>query len=641
MAEVMKKFDRYILLDRIAQGGMAEIYRARMLNREAANRLIVIKRIQTAFGSNSEFVTMFKSEIRVTMGFNHPNVVQVYDFGEAEGQPYIAMELVDGRNLRQILNRYAEKSLSLPIDLTSFLIMEAASGLFYAHSYRDKISGESLGIIHRDISPQNILVSYEGNVKVIDFGIAKAKTNSESTRAGVIKGKPSYLSPEQISGERLDVRSDIFSLGAVFWELLTGRKLFQGDSDLAVLKQIEGCNTHVKPPSQMNPEVPKELDLIVLKMLAKDRALRFQNCDEVRRAIHKFVYSFNSEFSSADLSHTVKDLFKNEIVDDRKKIQKLAELAEKLIGLEVEQTVRAVIFNKPEAPATFDSTKMLKLDQATVVNDLPKAPESRQSLMITSEASGKSEVELGAESKQLLETRHTRSRKVPVYASPPRELSSGFSASRVVSGLVGVIVIGVGLTWYRPEFSEMYCNWGVSGKCTAIVAPVSSHREYRNKKLAKLRLSIPQGLSDATAMLNGQAFNVNNTVDVPLDETISLSVDRPGYKPYRGEFVISSATVGVGREYQHVVDLQAVAWGVLSIRTVPSAEATLISREASRSPGSVGQLWVKRTPLENEKVPAGTYTVHLVNSVLGMEKTVTIEIEEGKSISIDERLQPR
>ncbi|MEO5971425.1 MAG: serine/threonine-protein kinase, partial [Bdellovibrionia bacterium] len=333
MSEVLKKFGRYFLLDHIAQGGMAEIYRARLASIDGAGRIIVIKRIQGGFGANKEFLQMFKSEIKVTMGFNHPNIVQLYDFGEEMEQPFIAMEWIDGRNLRQLMSRFAELKQSFPVELVTYIIEQAASGLNYAHSFRDKISGTPLNVVHRDISPQNIITSFEGTVKVIDFGIAKATTNVESTRAGVIKGKPSYLSPEQISGDVLDGRSDIFALGAVLWEMLTGKKLFAGESDLAVLKLIESCHTHVKPPSTLNPSVPKELDYIVLKTLARQKEKRYQSAEELQKALHKFLFSFNPEFNPSDLSYHARDLFKNEIVEDRKLIQKLNNKAEKLLLL--------------------------------------------------------------------------------------------------------------------------------------------------------------------------------------------------------------------------------------------------------------------------------------------------------------------
>lgn len=172
MSEVLKKFGKYFLLDMIAQGGMAEIYRARLASTEGASRLVVVKRIQAGFGGNNEFLQMFKSEIKVTMGFNHANIVQLYDFGEEQNQPFITMELVDGRNVRQFLNRFKEMGQSFPVELTAYIIEQAAQGLYYAHTYKDKITGAPLNIVHRDISPQNILVAYEGGIKIIDFGIA-------------------------------------------------------------------------------------------------------------------------------------------------------------------------------------------------------------------------------------------------------------------------------------------------------------------------------------------------------------------------------------------------------------------------------------------------------------------------------------
>src|SRR5579885_3638482 len=173
MGDVLKKFGRYFLLDQIAQGGMAEICRARLATPEGAGRLIVIKRIQASYGGSNEFLQMFKSEIKVTMGFNHPNIVQLYDFGEEASQPYIAMELVDGKNLRQFMSRFLELKQRFPVDLAVHIIEQAACGLHYAHSFKDKITGQPLNIVHRDISPQNLLISYEGTIKVIDFGIAK------------------------------------------------------------------------------------------------------------------------------------------------------------------------------------------------------------------------------------------------------------------------------------------------------------------------------------------------------------------------------------------------------------------------------------------------------------------------------------
>lgn len=332
MAEMMKKFGKYFLLDQIAQGGMAEIYRARMATSEVGGRLLAIKRIIQSYSANPEFVKMFESEIKTIGAFTHPNIVQLYDFGKEQGMLYIAMEYVDGKNLRQFISRFGELKTPFPVEAAVYILEQCAHGMAYAHGFKDKFSGKSMNIVHRDISPQNILISYDGAVKVIDFGIAKAdEENREATRAGVIKGKPSYLSPEQIAGEELDGRSDIFALGIVFWELLAGRKCFQADNDFAVLKLIENCNTHVKPPSMYNPKVPKELDAIVMKCLQKNRDQRYGTSEELQRALHKFLYQFAPDFNPADLAYYARDMFKNEIVEDRKKLLKLNEKAEQLL----------------------------------------------------------------------------------------------------------------------------------------------------------------------------------------------------------------------------------------------------------------------------------------------------------------------
>lgn len=358
MAEMMKKFGKYFLLDQIAQGGMAEIYRARMATSEVGGRLLAIKRIIQSYSANPEFVKMFESEIKTIGAFTHPNIVQLYDFGKEQGMLYIAMEYVDGKNLRQFISRFTEIKTPFPVEAAVYILEQCAHGMAYAHGFKDKFSGKSMNIVHRDISPQNILISYDGAVKVIDFGIAKAdEENREATRAGVIKGKPSYLSPEQIAGEDLDGRSDLFALGIVFWELLAGRKCFQADNDFAVLKLIENCNTHVKPPSMYNPKVPKELDAIVMKCLQKNRDQRYGTSEELQRALHKFLYQFAPDFNPADLAYYARDMFKNEIVEDRKKLLKLNEKAEQLLVAQGGDRGMSNGSSDPDNEATLALTK--------------------------------------------------------------------------------------------------------------------------------------------------------------------------------------------------------------------------------------------------------------------------------------------
>ena len=458
MAEVLKKFGRYFLLDHLAQGGMAEIYRARMASPDGAGRLIVIKKIQAGYGGNAEFLQMFKSEIKVTMGFSHPNIVQLFDFGEENNQPYIAMEWLDGKNLRQFMSRYNDLKQTFPVELATYIAEQSAAGLQYAHSYKDKITGAPLDIVHRDISPQNILISFEGSVKVIDFGIAKATTNSESTRAGVIKGKPSYLSPEQISGDQLDGRSDIFALGTVLWELLTGRKLFAGDNALAVLKLIESAQTHVKPPSTVNPKVPKELDAIVLKTLQKQREKRYANAEELQRALRKFLYAYSPDFNPSDLAQVSKELFKNEIVEDRKKIQRLSEKVEEILS--IQQTSQIVVDNAPSVQIDLNRSKD---GTPTLVDPRLRSSGGREAFTIHPEAGNfemdKVPVTQGRTSTRTPYSNGSSNRQTSTairpsttqtrYTSNSSEKPSSPKSMSIAIGLVGALAIGASFLGIR------------------------------------------------------------------------------------------------------------------------------------------------------------------------------------------------
>lgn len=319
MSEATKRdrFGRYLLLDHLVDGGMAKICRARFLG-EQADKIVAIKMVQSQFSKNEAFQKMFMDEIKVTFGLLHPNIVQTYDYGMHKGQLFVAMEYCDGKNLKQYLDKLRERRFVFPIQISSYIISQACQGLHYAHTFRDKLTGVEANIIHRDISPHNIMLTYDGSVKIIDFGIAKSQSKSEETQAGTIKGKLSYLAPEYLEGLELDPRYDQFALGITLWEMLCSRKLFKENNDLAVLKKIQECK--IPTPSSINPHVPKELDEIVLKALSKDRNKRFENLDQMNRALMKFLYSTYSDFNATDLSYFAQELFKEEIKADRQRL---------------------------------------------------------------------------------------------------------------------------------------------------------------------------------------------------------------------------------------------------------------------------------------------------------------------------------
>ena len=213
-------FGKYILLEKLAVGGMAEIYLARNSGASGVSKFVAIKRILPQFTEQIEFIDMFKDEAKIAINLAHANVVSISEFGLEKDTFYLAMDYIEGRNLRQILNKMKKSSLSFSVEQVLYIIKEVAAGLDHAHRCIDANTGKPLDIIHRDMSPQNVMVSFEGEVKIVDFGIANAATQLETTRAGTLKGKFGYMSPEQAEGQMVDLRTDVFALGIVLWELL-------------------------------------------------------------------------------------------------------------------------------------------------------------------------------------------------------------------------------------------------------------------------------------------------------------------------------------------------------------------------------------------------------------------------------------
>ncbi len=299
-------FGRYELLKRLAGGGMGEVYLARQRGLDGFSKLLVIKTLLPHLCEDEEFITMFKDEARLTAQLIHPNICQVFEFDRVESTYYIAMEYLRGEDLRRLFRACEQAQKPLRVPLICRIIADAAAGLDFAHSLRDG-NGNPYGIVHRDISPQNILVTFEGGVKVIDFGVAKAAGRAQHTRTGALKGKYSYMSPEQVSGKTVDSRTDIFALGVVLHELLTGRRLFKADSDVETLERVR--QTKVPPPSSLNPQIPQSLDGIVLHALARDPEQRFQTAQQFRLALEDWLIQGRMSASNAHLGEFLKVIY--------------------------------------------------------------------------------------------------------------------------------------------------------------------------------------------------------------------------------------------------------------------------------------------------------------------------------------------
>ena len=288
-------FGKYEKIRRIAQGGMGEVFLARQTG--VLDRLAILKALRVDLAKETEFVDQFLDEARVAATLNHPNIVAIYDVGEFNSTYYIAMEYIAGEDLSKLWYAAAKAGIGLPFQVSVRIIMEAALGLDHAHRARD-VRGQPLNIVHRDVSPQNIMVRADGVTKLVDFGIAKAANKSSRTQAGMVKGKLQYMSPEQVRGEPLDGRSDQFSLGIVLWEMCTGRRLFKADNEINTLQKI--LQTPIPRPSQHVPGFPVELEAVIARMLERDPNKRFANVGEVAARLKEYLD--RSSVSSGEVS---------------------------------------------------------------------------------------------------------------------------------------------------------------------------------------------------------------------------------------------------------------------------------------------------------------------------------------------------
>ncbi len=320
MLDLPKKLAQYQILGRIALGGMAEVYKAVSRGVEGFEKVVAIKRILPHVAEDEEFITMFKDEARIAAQLQHSNIAQIYEL-KSEGETfYIVLEYVPGKDLRAIFEHGRGIKRPMPLAQACYIIMQVCEGLEYAHNKKDR-HGRPLGLIHRDVSPPNVLVSYEGEVKLIDFGVAKAAGRASQTQAGILKGKFGYMSPEQVRGATIDRRSDVFSLGAVLWEILCNQRLFQAETDFATLEKVRTVN--VDPPSRINPAVPTKLEQIVMKSLAADLNERYQTASELHDALQAFMFEEGLFYSRKNLAEWMQEHFAKDIEAEKEKARQV------------------------------------------------------------------------------------------------------------------------------------------------------------------------------------------------------------------------------------------------------------------------------------------------------------------------------
>ncbi len=352
---MMSEHQRYRLLYKLDAGGMAEIYRAKALSVSGIEKDVAIKRITPNLAKKPKFVRMFLDEARLAMTLNHANIVQVFDVGRAQNTYFIVMEFIDGWNLRRILHRVNEVGTRLPVKIAIFIAIEALKGLAYAHEKKDS-DGRPLRIVHRDVSPPNILISRVGEVKIADFGLAKAVTQVEITDPGIIKGKFAYLCPEAIEGKPVDHRADIFAMGIILWEMLANRRLFLGRDERETLDLVRAA----KVPSlkSFNKEVDDELEKIVKKALAKDPKKRISTAAQFVDMLSEYLFKKELKVNSHDLKNFLLDIFEEKEEDDS--------VISHAIGTMIQDEILSLSMVKYEGkPMPLEGKDPIKLEEIT------------------------------------------------------------------------------------------------------------------------------------------------------------------------------------------------------------------------------------------------------------------------------------
>jgi serine/threonine protein kinase/Tfp pilus assembly protein PilF len=307
-----KQFGKYQLLDKIAIGGMAELFRAKLTGAQGFEKLIAVKKILPNLSREENLVTAFIDEAKLAALLHHENIIQIYDFGSMDDQYFIAMEYLFGKDLRTITRTARAKDLALGLENILYIVSRICAGLDYSHHLRD-LQGKPLNIIHRDINPQNILITYEGQVKIIDFGIAKAASHNTQTRENLIKGKLAYMSPEQANGQKIDHRSDIFSTGIILYELLAARRMFSGET-MHVLSLVR--DAEYDPPEEVIPDLPDKLNALLHRALAKEPDERYQSAGEMLADIEEFMFELSLRPNARSFAGYIKDLFEEEYAEE-------------------------------------------------------------------------------------------------------------------------------------------------------------------------------------------------------------------------------------------------------------------------------------------------------------------------------------
>jgi hypothetical protein len=615
-----QRFGRYVLLDKVASGGMAEVWRAKIMGEGGFQRLIAIKKILSHVSEDPEFISMFTDEANITVQLQHPNIGQVYEFSKLEDIYYIAMEYISGKDVKSLWSHMRQRKGVIPPKLSCLIVQKMAEGLSYAHNKKDNF-GNSLGIVHRDVSPQNVLISWDGEVRVIDFGIAKADDKQSRTRAGTLKGKFAYMSPEQIRGLRLDGRADTFALGVVLYELLTGERGFSAESEFSLLEKVR--NVEIKPPTMVNRDIPPDLERIVFKALAKDRDDRYQDAADLAEDLQRFLLAEGKAPKAAELGEFLRQNFTVEYDKERLRLESYKEV-------ELEPEPEPVAPAAPAAPAApppdpaMDAVAAAMAAENTGVGGDPSgafanSPGAQNTVTQTFvQPGGGAARPAGGSSTSFVMSRpgvdHTAATPVRQAGfAPPMQRNANQGGAKSGGGGLGMvakIAIAVVLVAVLAGGGVFAALSLTKGNGTIVVTVLGSAQ-------------------DATVRIDGavhpQKANPSVTIDGIAAGEHTLIVERSGYKTHTAQVIVDK-----GKPVTLNVPLKKVG-GVLRVTSSPSGAAVILDGVATG----------EKTPTTLDDVEGGAF--HKIELKLDGYKTWSqdsITLEPGSEKTLKASLSP-
>ncbi|MCX7977964.1 MAG: protein kinase [Bdellovibrionaceae bacterium] len=655
-----EQFGKYILLERLASGGMAEVYLAKAIGAAGVNKFVAIKRILPQYSENQEFVDMFREEAKIAINLKHANIVSIHEFGFEKGQFFIVMDFMEGKNLRQIVNELKKNSVAIGIDKVVYIVKEVAAGLDQAHRCTDAATGKPLNIIHRDMSPQNIMVSYEGEVKIIDFGIAKAETQMEATKAGTLKGKFGYMSPEQAEGLPVDQATDIFSLGIVLWELLTNDRLFSGKSEAEILRKIRDCQ--ITPVTRLAPHVPPELEKIVNRALEKDRNRRYKTAAEMHKDLNRFLNTQYPDFSPHDFSLFMKKNFGAAFMEIKQKMVDYAKVSmdEKTMILSSDGKTKTMsIEENPLEAQGIDAHGNHKVDLKSLAKEN------------TTGSTLRSRALAGHQTKTTTTTTSITGTKTGINRSiPPRQSSNGFIWVFLRIATFSLVAAGLWLSWKRGLINPDNIPLGNIGDLFRNKTPLPTFQPKENAPTLPQANALDSQTSTnlgGTASSNdpipsrgaeGSTETASSAKSEAVRYTISIQSD-----PILAEILIDGVKTGLTTPAQVQVDgHRPVRITLKKDKFVPWERELVITKDAQAIPRATLQkmpepayitirvlngtdstvLYVNGRKLEEPppvvdySVPAGEVIVKAVNPFFNLEaqKAFTVRPNEKKTIDL-------